>query len=90
MGDVGIFEYILFSIISLGNPPEMGSLGRFAKNWGSRHSCEDKMIAHPVVMALLHEWLLPNYLLTAAQAWGMARFFPTIFKTCLEGFGPSP
>lgn len=27
----------------------------------------DKMIAHPVVMALLHEWLLPNYLLTAAQ-----------------------
>ena len=68
----------------------MGSLGRFAKNWGSRHSCEDKMIAHPVVMALLHEWLLPNYLLTAAQAWGMARFFPTIFKTCLEGFGPSP
>ena len=30
----------------------------------------DKMIAHPVVMGLLHQWLLPNYLLTAAQvAW---------------------
>ena len=30
----------------------------------------DKMIAHPVVMGLLHKWLLPNYLLTAAQvAW---------------------
>ena len=41
-------------------------------------------------MALLHEWLLPNYLLTAAQARGMARFFPTIFKTFSEGFGPSP
>lgn len=27
----------------------------------------DKMIAHPVVMGLLHQWLLPNYLLTAAQ-----------------------
>lgn len=27
----------------------------------------DKLIAHPVVMALLHEFLLPNFLLTAAQ-----------------------
>ena len=39
----------------------------------------DKMIAHPVVMGLLHQWLLPNYLLTAAQvAWSWheeAEFF---------------
>eukprot|EP00438_Fugacium_kawagutii_P030940 Skav233223 [mRNA] locus=scaffold1215:98534:109400:+ [translate_table: standard] len=27
----------------------------------------DTMIAHPTVMALLHEFLLPNFLLTAAQ-----------------------
>mmetsp|Transcript_9380 Transcript_9380/g.22515 ORF Transcript_9380/g.22515 Transcript_9380/m.22515 type:complete len:298 (-) Transcript_9380:213-1106(-) len=27
----------------------------------------DKLIAHPVVMALLRQWLMPNFLLTAAQ-----------------------